>query len=88
MKRFQVTETEYEEIKAKKRATKDKNISRRLRTLMLWYEGKSLKDIGEILGVHPVSVNGMCRRYREQGLEEYKNCFVQYNPRLSPGNHY
>ena len=71
MKRFQITEAEYEAIRAKEAETKDKNISRRLRALMLWHEGKSLKEIGEILDVHPVSVNGMCRRYREQGLEEY-----------------
>ena len=71
MKRFQITEAEYEAIKAKEAGTKDKNISRRLRALMLWHEGKSLKEIGEILDVHPISVNGMCRRYREQGLEEY-----------------
>ena len=31
MKRFQITEAEYEAIKAKESATKDKNISRRLR---------------------------------------------------------
>ena len=71
MKRFQITEAEYEAIKAKETATKDKNISRRLRALMLWYEGKSLKQIGEILSMHPMSVNQMCKRYREQGLEEY-----------------
>ena len=71
MKRFQITEVEYEAIKAKEAETKDKNISRRLRALILWYEGKSLKQIGEILSVHPMSVNQMCKRYREQGLEEY-----------------
>ena len=71
MKRFQITEAEYEAIKAKETATKDKNISRRLRALILWYEGKSLKQIGEILSMHPMSVNQMCKRYREQGLEEY-----------------
>ena len=71
MRRFQITEVEYEAIKAKEAVTKDKNISRRLRALILWYEGKSLKQIGEILSVHPMSVNQMCKRYREQGLEEY-----------------
>ena len=71
MKRFRITEVEYEAIKAKEAETKDKNISRRLRALILWYEGKSLKQIGEILSVHPMSVNQMCKRYREQGLEEY-----------------
>ena len=71
MKRFQITEAEYEAIKAKEAGTKNKNISRRLRALMLWHEGKSLKQIGEMLGVHAMSVNQMCKRYREQGLEEY-----------------
>ena len=40
MKRFQITEAEYEAIKVKKSATKAKNISRRLRVLMLRYEEK------------------------------------------------
>lgn len=82
MKRFQITEAEYEAIKAKEAETKDKNISRRLRALMLWYEGKSLKEIGEILDVHPISVNGMCRRYREQGLEEYSRNKYESHYRL------
>jgi len=34
MKRFQITEAEYDAIKAKEMETKDKNISRRLRTLI------------------------------------------------------
>ena len=49
MKRFQITEAEYEAIKAKESATKDKNISRRLRVLMLRYEGKKVEEIGQIL---------------------------------------
>ena len=71
MMRFQITEAEYRAIQAKEAETKDKNVSRRLRALMLWHEGKSLKEIGAILNVHSQSVNAMCRRYREQGLEEY-----------------
>ena len=35
MKRFQITDAEYEAIKAKEAKTKDKNISCRLRVLML-----------------------------------------------------
>ena len=38
MKRFAITESEYEAIKAKEAATKDKNISCRLQVLMLRYE--------------------------------------------------
>ncbi len=52
MKRLQITEEEYIAIKAKEASTKDKNISRRLRGLILWYEGKTLKEIGDMVGVH------------------------------------
>ena len=84
MKRYQITEAEYKAIKAKEATTRDKNISRRLRVLMLWYEGKSLKEIGEMLGIHPISVNGMCRRYRKQGLEEYaRNKYTSHRRLLS-----
>ena len=71
MKRFQITEAEYKAIKAKESATKDKNISRRLRVLMLRYEGKKVEEIGQILHLNKGSIATMCRRYREQGLEEY-----------------
>ena len=84
MKRFQITEAECEAIKAKETETKDKNVSRRLRALILWHEGKSLNSIGEMLGVHPQSVNQMCRRYREQGLEEYvRNKYTSHRRLLS-----
>lgn len=71
MKRFQITEAEYEAIKAKESATKDKNISRRLRVLMLRYEGKKVEEIGQMLHLNKGSIATMCRRYRKQGLEEY-----------------
>ena len=71
MKRFQITEAEYKAIKAKESATKDKNINRRLRVLMLRYEGKKVEEIGQILHLNKGSIATMCRRYREQGLEEY-----------------
>ena len=84
MKRFQITDAEYEAIKAKEAKTKDKNISCRLRVLMLWHDGKSLNEIGEMMGIHPISVNGMCRRYRKEGLEEYaRNKYTSHNWLLS-----
>ena len=71
MKRFQITEAEYEAIKAKEAATKDKKVSRRLQVLMLRYEGKKLEEITEVLKLHRVSITQICQRYREQGLEEF-----------------
>ena len=71
MKRFQITEAEYEAIKAKEAVTKDKKVSRRLQVLMLRHEGKKLGEISETLKLHRVSITQICQRYREQGLEEF-----------------
>lgn len=71
MKRFQITEAEYEAIRTKEAKTKDKNISRRLRVLMLRYEGKKTEEIAKMLNLNKGSITRMCRRYKEQGLDEY-----------------
>ena len=71
MSRFQINKEEYEAIKAAEKGTKDKNISRRLRVLMMRYEGKKVKEIAEITGMRINSISEMCRRYREQGLERF-----------------
>jgi len=71
MKRFQITEAEYEAIKAQEAAAKDKKVSRRLQVLMMRHEGKSLDEITKMLKLHRVSITQICQRYREQGLEEF-----------------
>jgi len=72
MSRFQINEEEYEAIKAAEEATKDKNTSRRLRVLIMRYEGEKVREISEITGMRINSISQLCRRYREQGLEEFK----------------
>lgn len=70
MKRFQITEAEYEAIKAKEAKTKDKNISRRLRVLMLRYEGKKLDEITKMSQSAQNPVSRKCASgYREHGLK-------------------
>lgn len=71
MKKYEITEAEYEAIKAKEARTKDKRISEWLRILMLRYEGKKVATIAEILGKNPSSITMICRRYKEQGLDEF-----------------
>ena len=72
MSRFQISEEEYEAIKEAEKETNDKNVSRRLRVLMLRYEGQKVAKIAEMVGMRLNSISQLCRRYREQGLEEFK----------------
>lgn len=71
MSRFQITQEEYEAVKAKEKVTKDKHVSRRLRILMLRYEGHKVSEIATMVGMRINSISQLCRRYREQGLEEF-----------------
>ena len=79
MKRFQITAAEYEAIKAKEAETKDKNVSRRLRVLMLRYEGKSLDEISKITNLHRVSISQICEPIYDVLLREgIKHCYYAH----------
>ena len=48
---YRITEEEYQAIKAKEKETKNKQISKKLKVLMLRYEGKSNPEIaGHVIG--------------------------------------
>ena len=84
MKRFSISTEEYEAIKQAEKETKDKKTSTRLRILMWRYEGKKVKEIAEITGMRINSISQLCRRYKEQGLEEFKrNKYTSHNRALT-----
>ena len=52
-----MSKEEYEAVRAAEKETKDKNISRRLRVLMMRYEGKKVRQIAEITGMRINSIS-------------------------------
>ena len=70
MSRFQISAEEYEAIKAAEKRVKDKKTSKRLRILMLRYEGYKVAEIAKMYGTRKEWISQICRKYREQGLEE------------------
>ena len=71
MARFKISKEEYGAIKAAEKETKDKRTSRRLHIIMMRYEGYKVREIAEVTGMRKNSISQLCRRYREQGLEEF-----------------
>ena len=71
MSRFQLSQTEYNEIRACEAKTRDKKTSKNLRILMLRYEGVKVAEIAKTLGIRINTVSRLCTRYRTQGLEEF-----------------
>ena len=71
MSRVQISKEEYEAVKEAEKGIKDKRTSKRLRILMLRYEGYKVADIAKIYGTRKEWISQVCRKYREQGLEEF-----------------
>ena len=71
MKRFQISEAEYKAIQAAEKGTKDKNVSRRLRVLMMSYEGHRAAETAKILGINRSNVYQQYRKYEAEGLKGF-----------------
>ena len=71
MKKHIIKEEEYEEIKKMSKGNQNKHIARRLQVLILRYEGKKDREIGEKLSIHRKRVSQLCAEYKAVGLEEY-----------------
>ncbi len=71
MVRQAITEIEYKEIVAAEKRTQDKQISRKLRAIMLRYEGLSNEEIGKQLGLCSVRISQLVSEYKKKGLENF-----------------
>ncbi len=84
MKRFKMTQEEYEKVKSTLKTNTDRNAERRLKVLMLRHEGHKLAEISEMTGMQINSISQMCRRYREQGLGEFvRNKYTSHRHALT-----
>lgn len=71
MARFIISQSEYDKIRMTYAVTRDENIRRRLKALMMRYEGYSSDDIAAAIRVNRSTVYLIFNRYREAGLENF-----------------
>ena len=71
MRQQAITAEEYEKIVEAEKKTQDKQISRKLRVLMLWYEGLDNAEVGKRVGLCSVRVSQLVSEYKKTGLEKY-----------------
>ena len=71
MRKQTISAEEYKEIVAAEKATQDKQIARKLRTLMLRYEGKSNEEAGKQLGLCSVRISQLVNEYKKTGIENF-----------------
>lgn len=66
--KYQFSKEQYAEIKAAKKANRDKQIDARLKVLELRCEGKGIIEIAKETGFHRSHVSGLIKKYFEEGL--------------------
>jgi len=71
MKKHKITEEEYEAVKEAAKRKKHKRIEKRLQVIILRYEGKKDREIGEKLGYTRKRVSLLCAQFKREGVEEY-----------------
>ena len=71
MRKLEISAEEYGKIVAAEKATQDKQISRRLRVLMLRHDGLSNAKTGERLGLCSVRVSQLVSEYKKNGLAAF-----------------
>jgi len=67
--KYEIRQEQYAEIKAARKANRDKQTDKRLEVLELRCEGKSLNEIATATGFHRSHVSNLIRKYFEEGLE-------------------
>ena len=67
--KYQFTDEQCKEIRAARKANRDKRIDKRLRVLELRCEASSLKDISSETGFAISHISNLIRLYAEEGLE-------------------
>ena len=71
MRKIAINEEEYNKIVAAEKATQDKQISRKLKVLMLRHENLSNTEIAKRLGFCSVRVSQIVSEYKKQGLDVF-----------------
>ena len=71
MRKFTIEPEEYEKIVAAEKATQDKKTSRKLRALILRYEGLSNIEAANRLGLGRVRVSQLVSEYKKNGLASF-----------------
>ena len=66
-----ITTEEYEKIKIASKKNKNKKLDRRLRVLMLRYEGHNNKEIAVMTSLNSGYISKICSEFKKQGIEKF-----------------
>ena len=68
--RYNITKEQKSELEEARRKTKDKNVDRRLKALIMRAEGKRSKEISQATEYHPSYISELASKYCKEGLSQ------------------
>jgi len=71
MKKYIITNAEYEAAIKAAKINQNKHREKRLQVVIMRYEGKKDSEIAEKLGYHRKRISQLCAEFRQGGIEEY-----------------
>src|SRR5215469_11168250 len=71
MMKHTISEEEYNEVKKLAKSNTNKRVDKRLQVIILRYEGKSDKEIGDKLEYNSKYVSQLCADFKNQGIAKY-----------------
>lgn len=71
MKKYEITEKEYKEIKKEIKKNRLKKVDKRLQVLVLRYEGYTRIEIAEKLGYSVRRISQLCNEFKKEGIKEF-----------------
>jgi transposase len=71
VKKHIITKEEYESVQEAAKSNTHKRVEKRLRVIILRYEGMKDWEIGEKLGYTRQRVSQLCSQFKREGVEEY-----------------
>ena len=69
--KYEITKTEYQNVMHLRKIIKNKAIDRKLRVIMLRYEGYKNTEISKITEYTPSYIAKLLKQFKEMGLKEY-----------------
>ena len=69
--KYEITKTEYQNVMQLRKIIKNKAIDRKLRVIMLRYEGYKNTEISKITEYTPNYIETLLKQFKEMGLKEY-----------------
>lgn len=81
MSKIKITEEEYKQVKELSKKNKDKRIDKRLKVIILRYEGYKNKEIGFITGYNCKYLSELICEFKKNGIEKYTESKYKGNHR-------